>query len=189
MTIKSILKTACLFLNKEDLCEKIDVEDFDSLSEAYKSQINFLLKCLNLTYQEIASDYIPLLKKESISFVDGEILLSSLSKKFLEVVSLRSKNGEKVKYKIYPDYIEANIDEADMVYKYLPSNLTSLSSTIETFANRVSEITLAFGVAMEYCFINGLHEDAAVWERRFKDALFIRSSKKNNIKLPVRRWF
>lgn len=189
MTIKSILKTACLFLNKEDLCEKIDAEDFDSLSDTFKSQINFLLKCLNLTYQEVASDYIPLLKKESISVSDKKISLSDLSKKFLEVVSLRDKNGKKLKFKVFPDYIEVDTDEAEIVYKYLPTGLTSLSTTMESFSNKVSEITLAFGVAMEYSFINGLHEDAAVWEKRFKDALFIRSGKKNNIKLPVRRWF
>lgn len=189
MTIKSILKTACLFLNKEDLCEKIDATNFDSLSDAFKSQINFLLKCLNLTYQEVASDYIPLLKKESISVSDNKILLSDLSKKFLEVVFLRDKNGKKLKFKVFPDYIEVNADEAEIIYKYLPTELTSLSTTMESFSNKVSEITLAFGVAMEYSFINGLHEDAAVWEKRFKDALFIRSGKKNNIKLPVRRWF
>lgn len=189
MIIKSILKTACMFLNKEDLCEKIDSSDFESLLEADKNQINFLVKCLNITYQEVASDYIPLLEKEFVTPSNGKIYFSNLKKQILEVVYIKDENGRKVKFKTFSNYIETNAKSVEILYKYAPLKIENLNSQIETFSNKVSEITLAFGVAMEYYFINGLHEDASVWEKRFKDALFMRNSKKFNIKLPVRRWF
>ena len=188
MTIRSILKTACLFLNKQNLCEKIDLPDLTDVDEADKNEIAFLLKCLNLVYQEIATDYIPLLHKENIQVVDNKILFTDLEKKFFEVVSIKDENGCKVKFKTYPNYIEVNKNEVDIVYKYTPASLDALISTMENFSNKVSEITFAFGIVMEYSFINGLHEDALIWEKRFKDALFIRSGKKSCIKLPVRRW-
>ncbi len=189
MTIKSILKTACLFLNKEELCDKIDIDDMSILSDSEKEQILFLLKCLNLVYQEIATDYFPLLNKEVITTTDGKVLFSNLQKEFLEVISLKDCNGQKVRFRSFPSYLETAAEKVEIVYKYLPSDLESLTSTMETFSNKVSEKTFAFGVAMEYSFINGLYEDAQIWEKRFKDALFIRSCKKSNIKLPVRRWF
>ena len=69
--------------------------------------------------------------------------------------------------------------------EYLP---LEKQNEIECFSNKITEKVFAFGVAMEYCFIQGLYDDAQIWEKRFKDALLVRASKKSNMKLPVRRW-
>ena len=188
MTIKSILKIAGLFLNKNDMISALDLENISSASQSVQDEINFLVKCLNLAYQEVASDYIPLLYKEKVTLTDGKLNFSGLTKTIVDVVSLKDKNGFRVKYQSFPSYLQTNENEVEITYKYQPEDLTSLSSTIESFAGRVSEKLLAFGTLMEYCFILGLYEDAEIWEKRFKDALLVRSRKKSGMKLPSRRW-
>ena len=188
MTIKSILKIAGLFLNKNDMISALDLENISSASQSVQDEINFLVKCLNLAYQEVASDYIPLLYKEKVTLTDGKLNFSGLTKTIVDVVSLKDKNGFRVKYQSFPSYLQTNENEVEITYKYQPEDLTSLSSTIESFAGRVSEKLLAFGTLMEYCFILGLYEDAEIWEKRFKDSLKLRARKKSGLKLPSRRW-
>ena len=77
---------------------------------------------------------------------------------------------------------------SEIFYRYQPDEISSLEDELENFSNKVTEKIFAFGVAMEYCFIQGLYDDAQIWEKRFKDALLIRASKKSNMKLPARRW-
>ena len=166
----------------------MDLENISSASQSVQDEINFLIKCLNLAYIEVAEDYVPLLCKEKLILDGGKLNFSSLTKTLVDVVSLKDKNGFKIKYKSFPTYLQTNESEAEITYKYKPEDLTSLTSTVESFAGKVSEKLLAFGTLMEYCFILGLYEDAEIWEKRFKDALLVRSRKKSGIKLPSRRW-
>ena len=188
MEIKNILKLTCLFLGKENLENITELDGSETSTSAQQKELNFLLRCLNLTYSEIASDYIPLLKTEKVLTTDGKIVFSNLSKNLCEVKSLKDENGFKVNYKLYPDYILADGKNFEITYSYLPEALSSISSTLENFSKKVSEKILAYGTAMEYCFISGLYDDAQIWEKRFKDAILVRSGKKTEIKLPKRRW-
>ena len=186
MEIKNVIKLTCLFLGK----------DYDNLSslggtqtetEAETKDLNFLLRCLNLSYLDVASDYIPLHTTETVEPTNGKIFFNSLTKKLNEIKSV-NENGFRVKYLMYSDCIKLDAKKVEITYSFIPDELTTLSSTMETFSNKVSERVLAYGTAMEYCFISGLYDDAQIWEKRFKDALLIKSTKKSEKKLPNRRW-
>ena len=187
MEIKNVIKLACLFLGKDDYENLSSLGGTQTETDAETKDLNFLLRCLNLTYQEIASDYIPLFATDTVETSSGKIVFSKLTKKLNEIKSV-SENGFRVKYMLYPDYIKTDAKTVDITYSYLPAELTTLTSTLETFTNKVSEMVLAYGTAMEYCFISGLYDDATMWEKRFKDALEIKAAKKSEKKLPNRRW-
>ena len=188
MTIKNILKIACLFLGKENIVNVLNLEDYETASDSEKSEVQFLISCLNLVYEEVATDYIPLYVRENVSLDDNKILIKSLSKKLLEVISIKDRNGYKVKYKNFPNHLEVDGVASEILYRYQPDEISKIDDEIECFSNKITEKVFAFGVAMEYCFIQGLYDDAQIWEKRFKDALLVRASKKSNMKLPVRRW-
>lgn len=71
MDVKEILKTAILFLNREELLE--DAFFLQEVGEDYvenparEKEIERLLQCLNLVYQEVTSEYLPLIFEEEIS--------------------------------------------------------------------------------------------------------------------------
>lgn len=189
MEIVNIIKNACVFLQKDELLDVEDLGGATPSNSAQQKEIGILLRCLNLVYNQIATDYIPLLKTEKITPVNGEIVLSDLSKKILDIKRIEDKFGMRVNYKLYPNKIVLTISgEVTITYSYEPEELTALTSIMESFSEKLTERVMAYGVAMEYSFISGLHDDASIWETRFKDGLLIAARKKSEMRLPNRRW-
>lgn len=189
MEIVNIIKNACVFLQKEELADVTELGGTILSTEVQQKEIKMLLRCLNLVYNQIATDYIPLLETEKIMPLNSEILLSDLSKKILDVKRIEDKFGIRVNYKLYPDKIFLPINgEVTITYSYEPEELIDPESTMESFSEKLTERVMAYGVAMEYSFISGLHDDASIWETRFKDGLLIAARKKSEIRLPERRW-
>lgn len=188
MNIKNVIKTACLFLGKEDLENTVALGGQTAESASDIKELNMLLRCFNLVYSEIANDYVSLLHTEDITTDNGKIDYSNLSKNLLEVKSLTDQNGYRVNYVLYPGHILTKVDKVIITYSYEPDALKSYEDEILEFSKKVCERTLAYGVAMEYCFISGLYDDAQIWEKRFKDALLVKNRKKSEMRLPKRRW-
>lgn len=188
MTIKGILKTACVFLQKEDLLEVLELDGTEESTEAQQKEINHLLRCLNLVLSEISTDYIPILKTEKVYCSNGIVEISNLSKKVLDVYKIENKFNLTQPFKAFSDRVETSPGDLKITYSYEPDKLESLTNSLDEFSQKLSERIVAYGVAMEYCFICGLHDDASIWEKRFKDGLIIAARKKSEIRLPKRRW-
>lgn len=188
MTAKNIIKTACVFLQKDELLDVTELDGQETATSSQTKELEHLLRCLNLVISEIASDYIPLINREKLTPVNGKIQLSSFSKDLIDVLQVKDKFGIKTNYKLFPSYIETIDGDVEVTYSFQPTALSNLSSEMEQFSQKISERVVAYGVAMEYSFICGLHDDASIWEKRFKDGLIIASRKKSDIRLPKRRW-
>jgi hypothetical protein len=188
MEIINILKNACVFLQKDELLETTELGGAESSTTSQQKELSLLLRCLNLVYNQVATDYIPLIKTERFLPSSGEVLFTSFYKKVLDIRKIVDKDGIKASYKLYPDRISTIDEEISVTYSYEPDELTGLESIMESFSEKLTERVMAYGVAMEYSFISGLHDDASIWEKRFKDGLLIASRKKSEIRLPARRW-
>lgn len=190
MEVKDILKLAIIFLDKKELFEdEIFLETLPTgyaSSEKRKQDINQLLLCFNLIYNEIARDYMPLLQKEEIEFINDKFNYSDLEKVLLDVVSLKS-NGRNVKFKMYPTYFCAKTKKAIIEYSYEPDNL-GINDQIENFGGRIPARVFAYGFAMEYSFLSSQSTEALIWEQRYKESLLANTRKKSEIVLPSRRW-
>ena len=187
MNIKNVIKLACLFLGKEDLENTTALGGSAEITSAEEKELNMLLKCLNLACNQIATDYVNLLHTEEVVTDNGKIDFSNLSKNLLEVKSLTDQNGYRQNYVLYPEHMLTKCDKVIITYSYEPNAIENFEESI-AFSKKVSARTLAYGVAMEYCFISGLYDDAQIWEKRFKDSLLVRNSKKTEMRLPSRRW-
>lgn len=191
MEVKDILKLAIVFLDRKELLN--DEVFLTTLPEDYASsaqrsgEIQNLLLCFNLIYNEIARDYMPFLQKEEIEFVDDKFAYSDLKKVLLDVFSLKTQNGRNIRYKMYPTYIYAKAKRAVIEYSYEPENL-NISDEIENFSSRIPARVFAYGVAMEFAFLSSLSTEALIWEQRYKESLMEISRKKSEIVLPSRRW-
>lgn len=188
MTVKNIIKNACVFLSKDELLNLTDLGGENQATDEQTKDLNHLVRCLNLVYNEIATDYIPLLNKETFLPDNGRIYFEDFSKKLLEIYRIEDKFGYKTNYKLYPNFLETIDGEVKITYSFEPEAIVSLDSVIESFSEKITERVIAYGVAMEYSFICGLHDDAAIWEKRFKDGILIAARKKSEIRLPARRW-
>lgn len=191
MVVKDILRLAIIFLDKKELLE--DAVFLSALPEGYtddpqrQKQLEQLLLCFNLTYNELARDYLPLFFKEQIAFEEGRFDYTGLSKVLLDIHSLTTLHGRNIKYKMFPTYIEASVDKALIEYSYEPDEL-GFEDEIENFSSRIPARVFAYGVAMEFAFLCSQSTEALIWESRYKDALLLIKRKKSEVVLPSRRW-
>ena len=181
MTINNVIKLSCDFVNLPELKEFVGVEGAD---EANQEKLNKLLKCLNLAYEEICSEFLPILHKEAIVSNNGEFYFSNLTKPICAVISLKTVTGQPLKYSLSSDHISFEGDSAILVYAVVPDQL-NFSDEIETI---IPERVLAYGTAREYFLMQSLSDEATIFETRFKDSLENVVRKKSTLKLPVKSW-
>lgn len=189
LNVKEIIKLAATYLQLDEVLQMsiLDGEE-ETVSDQTLKNYELLLRAVNLVYEEIACDYIPLKHREQVVCVTENILLSSLSKKPIHIDSVFNEKGEKVKFQLYPEHIKLENGTYFIEYSYTPDAVT-LSDSLESFSNKITERVVSYAVASEYALISGLFDEATTWKKRFEDAIAAALSKKNAVKLPNRGWF
>ena len=162
-------------------------EDVVQDDEVLLNKAKTFLQCLNLVLEDIARDYMPLLCEEEIVFSNKKFEYANLSKVIGDIIKLQATNGLAVKFKCFPTFIKADVKKAVLTYSYLPEKV-DFNGIFNDFSSKLTERIIAYGVAMEYLFLNSLSDEAAVWENRFLNSLESALRKKHNISLPKRRW-
>mgnify|MGYP005802189387 FL=1 len=182
MLVKDIIALACDFTENSDL--KKALEENEALTDEQNVLCDSLVKCFNLVNNEIASEYIPHIKSETIKTQDFRIDFSSLSYSPCQIISVRDTAGRMVKFKVFDDYIIAMANVVEVVYTTLPHELTLQSQ----FSSVLPERVYAYGIAREYYFLQTLFDDADIWEERFKNTLQVLQRKRSDTVMPRRRW-
>lgn len=189
MTAKEIIKDVCIYLGKEEILNSSFFEtDGQDLTKNETKDINNILDCLNFVTEEIATEYLPILKTKELYLSDGTIPINQIDENLFEIVSVKSKLGKTLRYAITNSKLVCLASRVEVTYKVYPTLIT-LNGQAEDFGGKLSARVLAYGVASEYCFLEMLYDDATLWENRFKNALFSLQRKKGEIKLKKRGWF
>lgn len=185
MTVKDVVKIVCEFVGEREILAKL--KDSESvLDEREQEKLDIMVNCFNLVNQEIASDYLPYLYKENVDQEGAIINFSDLTKVVINIIEIKNRFGLNLQFKNFSNYVEVVGKPKYVVYSYLPEDLT-LSSDVE-FLNGLSSRVFAYGIASEFLLVEGLSEDAEIWEERFKESLFVLSRKRGEHRLPKRSW-
>lgn len=181
MKLNDAIALSCDFLELTELKSKIGAEEVDEESSA---QIAKLLSCANLAYEEIVTEYIPILQTEQISVTDGKIPFSTLSQPICGIISVKDSANQDIKYTLSADHISLDASSAQITYQTVPEKLELGAELNVLFPERL----LAYGIAREYLFMLDQSDSALIFEKRFKDALTSFVRKKSKLLLPRRRW-
>ncbi len=184
MTVKDIIKLVCEFVGEKEILYKLD--SAEDLTDREQEKVNTMTRCFNLVNQEIASDYLPFLTKETLDGKSSIINFGDLKKTVIHIIEVKNRLGMSLQFRLFPDFVEVVGKAKTVVYSYLPEELT-ISSDVEMLCG-LSARVYAYGVASEYLLIDGISEDAEIWEERFKQSLFVLSRKRGEHVLPKRRW-
>ncbi len=183
MTVKDILKLVCEFVGEKEILNKLSS---DSFTEREQEKLDTMVRCFNLVNEEIASDYLPFLTTEEISVKNSIINFSQLKQKVVHVYEVKNRFGFNLKFKLFPEFVEVQGCAKSITYSFLPATLT-LNDEV-AFMCGLSARVYAYGVASEYLLVDGLGEEADIWEERFKQSLFMLSRKHGEHIMPKRRW-
>lgn len=184
MIVKDVLKIVSKYLEDDEMSASLEKEE---LTPDEESGIKKYIDLLNLTINEIATNYCPVYAKESINISGASYTLSSLSKTLFKVIKLMS--GAKTQdYYILGGELFAAAGEYEIWYQYLPTECDYWLENIDFFEGKVSAKTLALGVVKEYALIKGMYDTANAFEARFTEALKGVNRKVRHRYLPKRRW-
>lgn len=187
MTVREIIKLVCDFVGEKELSAKLDSASFAAYTDREQEKLDLLVQCFNLVNQEIASDFLPFLTKEEVDVNNSILNFSELGKVVINIYEIKNRFGKCLRFKLYPNYVEVYGHAKKVVYSFLPADKI-LSNEVEMFCGLSGRI-YAYGIASEFLLIDGLSEDAEIWEDRFKESLFVLSRKKGEHILPKRSWF
>ena len=185
MKVREIVKASAELLNMKDVVKYLDgdIEESDEINE---SITNFVL-AVNMVNNNIASSYIDLIGESNVYNNGDKVHYSDItSNNIIEIRNVYNVNGDNVDFKVMPDGLVLSSGDYKIVYSYYPESLT-IDSKIDYYL-KLNELTFALGVVGEYLFIKGAVDDAYMWDKRFKNAMFNVLRPKKNIILPARRW-
>lgn len=184
MLVKNIILKVCDFIENAELARAI--EEGDVLTAEQQELQDKLVKCFNLVLNEIASEYLPMVKVEKVKAKGDMIEFSKLNLRPCDIVYVKDSLGGNVQFRVFDQFllIDKQDCEVEVCYNAYPNDL-SFYQEIDT---KLSERVYAYGIVREYYFIQTLYEDAKVWDERFKNALAAADRKKGETVLPRRRW-
>lgn len=183
MTVKEVVALAAANLGDSALAAEIE-----ALSGEPTGEVSSLVRCYNLVENEVALDYFPLRREETLKIKGGKLAYTAFANPPVDILRVTDKYGSSLAFRAYPDYL-ALPDTSDMVvvkYAYAPSN--KKISDESTFSGRVSARLLAYGVCMEYCLSQEKFEEALMWESRYRAALRAADVTRRPLKVRARRW-
>jgi hypothetical protein len=123
-----------------------------------------LADCANFVISEVAAEYIPVYKTESVTPINGMIEYAQLSERIIGIKDVTC-GGQKARFGYGFDGI--NVDSAsahEVTYAFAPLEGT-LESVLPWKGGKPAVRTLGYGIAAEYCLINGMFDEAAMWDK------------------------
>ena len=166
MKVKEVVMAAAVELGVADGVKKyLD----GGVSETGEKDVGLLLTCFNLVENELALDYLPLIAEDELTSATGVVEYSVLANPVVRILSVEDEWENSVKFKLFPSYLKTQAGKVKITYTYTPSE-----KTIEDDSDYVTQVSVrlfSYGVAAEYLLAIGEFEQAAVWDRKYKEAI------------------
>ena len=183
MKVKEVIALAAENLGREDLSSELE-----TLDGAPEGELKSLLRCYNLVENEVALDYFPLKAEEEVLPQNGRIPYSELAHAPVNFFRMRGGDGRDVDFEAHPAYLSvpAETGALTVVYAYSPEHKEIVRES--EFSGKITARLLSYGVACEFCLTSARYAEAALWERRFRDALRAAEIIRRRLKVRARRW-
>ncbi len=183
ISVKDIVLLAAELVGVKDC-----VDDFaaGNVNDENQRVIDGLVQCFNLVENELALDYLPLVKEDALSTADGCVPYSVLHQKAAYIIGVYDRFENPVKVKRFATHLQVMPGEYVVRYAAIP-----IEKGIEDdseYEIGVSERTFAYGIAAEYCLHKGLQAESAVWDKKYKKALAEIFRAKESKRVKARSW-
>ena len=183
MRVRDIMVLAAELVGRRDLAD-FTAGRSGADAGAMQRERELLLRCYNLTENEIALDYLPLKMREC--FVsEGEIAYAALSAVPAEILAVRGEFGQKLAFTAEEKGIRVRAGKVEVEYSRRPA-VKGEEDKPECAAADGGRL-LALGTACEYALLSGMTEEAALLDKRFRDALAC-ACRIHGGRFRMRRW-
>lgn len=169
------------------LCIEEGVNEYlNDGTEDYAKDTELLLTCFNNIESSLALDYVPLYAEDELRTVTGRLEFSSFTYSPVRILGVADGLGNAVPYTLYAKYIKTNPGILKVTYTYTPNQKTiDMDSDFDLMSG---EHLFVYGVLSEYCLAKGMFEEAAAWDKKFKDSMEFLFHTRKCQRLSSRRW-
>ena len=188
VSYRDCLSAAAEFLRLDSVAKALKDGTQDELNESDSADLELLLSCAGFVADEIAAEYIPLYRTETVSVKNGKIGISALGRTATDIVSV-CVDGAKKRFAVLRDEIvlsDKKSGSASVTYCTVPQK-PQIDGTLPWPGDSVSARIVGYGIACEYCIVNGMSE-ATLWDKRYKDALAATRRTRREMRVKKRRW-
>lgn len=188
MLVKNIIKKCAEFLKLNNVIDYLNEKDV-TMRDGVSEDIGMLVMAVNMVNNNIASSYMDLIGSNIINCdIDVIVPFSTISTyQIIDIKSVKTSGGENVVFHILSTGVKVdNVGRFEFTYSYFPSEVT-IDSDINYYL-KINELTFALGVVGEFLFLRGDIEEAAIWDKRFKQNLFNLVRPRRDVVMPKRGW-
>ena len=182
MTVKECILAAAAKVGVLDEVQKY----FNGIDSTGENTASVLRQCFNLVQNELALDYLPIIREDETYTQTGVIPFSLLSKEPVKILDVTDGKGESVEYTMFPEYVKSQPGKLKIVYTYVPDDKDF--EQVAEASQQASTRLFAYGMAAEYCLANGLFEEANIWDKKYRDSIRAAYRLKSCKVIQSRRW-
>lgn len=183
MKVRNVLLQAAANLGRDDLVAAIN----DCFAEP-EGDVASLLRCYNLVENELALDYFPLKREELVCACKGVVPYRRFRFAPARILSVE-RDGIPVPFEARPASLRLGDCRGGkylVSYTYTPAE-KCLFAECEV-GGKISVRLLSFGVACEFCLCHGAFQEAATWEKKYREALAAANLVRRKLSVRGRRW-
>ena len=182
MKVRDILLEAADLLGiKEGVAAFLDGE-----SDELENAVEQMLTCLHVAECSLALNYVPLYAEDELMTSTGRLTFSDFTHSPVRIIEVQNAMGQSIPYTLYPLYLKAETGRLKVRYTYTPEKKGVDGES--DFTMLTSGHLLVYGTLAEYCLANGLHQEAAIWDKKMKDSVEYLIHTKKCKRLGSRRW-
>lgn len=183
MTVKEIIALAAQCLGRGEL-----YAEAKSLAKNPKGELATLLRCYNLVENEIALDYLPLKREESLPVERGFVPFSAFTLAPIEVKKVTDESGVPLRFTPLQNGIKVRgaCGNVNVTYAYSPAEKGWGDQS--EYGGKVSARLMAEGICGEFCLTEGRFSEASAWDKKYRDALRAAYLVRRKLRIRSRRW-
>ena len=183
MTVKDILIAAARLCGKTETADYLSGKPCADAGAAQR-EAETVLRCYNLAENEIALDYLPIRRTEE-TVSDGLVPYAALEKPPLEIIAAEDGAGNRLPFSAVRDGVRVRAGNVVLTYSYRPS--VKRMQDAPEMSGKANARLLILATACEYALMSGMTDEAALLDRRYRDALACACRERGG-RLKMRRW-
>ena len=145
-----------------------------------------LLRAFNVMEKQLALEYLPLVEKEEFETEEGEIYFNEFSYPAVRIINVYNEQGEKQAFTLTAWCIQTKPGRGFVEYAYTPYEKDFYDTTDHYL--HVAQPLLVFGTLAEYYLARGEFQEAAIWDKKYKDAITQSYQMQKGKQMPSRGW-
>ena len=182
LNVKNVIESATKMLGIDELG---DLSSTSSLDDRAQKILNDLIYCFNEVYQELLTDYFPIVIEEEMTLdKTRRVVFENLNNHILRLYAILDENYQNLSYVVLSSFARLNcpIKKVIVRYSYLPALASSLNDELDCANIGITERIMALGVSAEYCLYRGKMNEASIFEQKYKNSI-------ESAKLPTKRMY